>query len=120
MVWGRNMASSLGSLAIVNRHSAISVEAENPESDGWTFLTNHAYVLLCVYRNPDRSLREVAHTVGITERMVQRIVMELVKTGSLEISKEGRRNRYVVNSKLGLRHVLGIHLTIGELLEVLG
>lgn len=85
----------------------------------WTFLTNHTHVLLCLYREPDQRLRDVAASVGITERMVQRIVAELVGAGYLGITKEGRCNRYSVSSKLRLRHPLEIQHTIGDLLALL-
>ena len=86
----------------------------------WTFLSNHCHVLLCLYRQPDYRLREVAAAVGITERMVQRIVVELANAGYLTVIKDGRRNRYVVNSNLRLRHPLEMQHTIGELLAMLG
>ena len=86
---------------------------------GWTFLTNHTHVLHCLYRQSDQRLRDVASAVGITERMVQRIVAELVGAGYVEIVKEGRCNRYKVNSKLRLRHPLEVQHTIGELLALL-
>lgn len=85
----------------------------------WTFLTNHTHVLLCLFRQPDQRLRDVAASVGITERMVQRIVAELVDAGYLQISKDGRRNRYTVYADLQLRHPLEMQHTIGELLQVL-
>ncbi len=88
--------------------------------EGWTFLTNYTHVLICLYRQPDRRLREVAISVGITERMVQRIVAELADAGYLQITKEGRCNRYTVNGRLRLRHPLEMHHTIGELLNALG
>lgn len=86
---------------------------------GWTFLTNHAHVLLALYQQPDQRLRDVATAVGITERMVQRVVSELVEADYLVITKEGRCNRYTVNAELQLRHPLEKHHTIGELLELL-
>lgn len=85
----------------------------------WTFLTNHTHVLLCLYRQPDLRLRDVANEVGVTERLVQRIVAELVDQGYLQITKEGRCNRYTVNSDLRLRHPLEMQHTIGELMELL-
>jgi predicted transcriptional regulator len=90
-----------------------------PPAAGWTFLTNHTHVLLCLFRNPDERLRDVALAVGITERMVQRIVAELAEAGYLQITKEGRRNHYRVNSRLKLRHPLEMHHSIGELLATL-
>ncbi len=85
----------------------------------WTFMTNHTHVLLCLYRQSDQRLRDVAADVGITERMVQRIVSELVAAGYLQITKEGRCNRYTVKSSLRLRHPLESHHTIGVLLSLL-
>jgi len=38
----------------------------------WTFLTNHSHVLICLHRDPQMRLRDVAEEVGITERAVQR------------------------------------------------
>ena len=86
---------------------------------GWTFLTNHSHVLLCIAENPDILLREVAARVGITERATQRIVAELEAAGYLSHEKVGRRNRYQVNTALPLRHPLEDHLEIGALLRVL-
>ncbi len=86
---------------------------------GWTFLTNHAHVLLCVARDPDARLRDVAADVGITERAAQRIVADLVEEGYLEVTKEGRRNRYAVRGDQPLRHPLERDHAIGEILTVL-
>lgn len=85
----------------------------------WTFLSNHAHVLVCLSRNPDLRLRDLAVQSGITERGVQRIVHELVKEGYLELLKEGRRNHYRLVPERPLRHPLEQHTTIGELLCVL-
>jgi len=85
----------------------------------WTFLTNHAHVLLCVARDPGVRLRDVAAAVGITERAAQRIVADLVEAGYLERSREGRRNRYELDPGLPLRHPLERNHTIGELIAVL-
>ncbi len=89
------------------------------ETRGWTFLTNHAHVLVCIAEDPDVLLREVARRVDITERATQRIVSELEAAGYLSHERIGRRNRYQVNSTLPLRHPLEEHLEIGTLLNVL-
>lgn len=89
------------------------------ETRGWTFLTNHAHVLVCIAEDPDVLLREVARRVDITERATQRIVSELEAAGYLSHERVGRRNRYQVNSTLPLRHPLEEHLEIGTLLNVL-
>jgi predicted transcriptional regulator len=92
-------------------------------SDGdhrsWTFLTNHTQVLLCLTRDPDMRLREVAEAVGVTERAVQRIVAELVAGGYLERSRVGRRNHYTVNRDHTMRHVAQAGHQIGGLLDLL-
>ena len=82
----------------------------------WTFLTNHAHVLLCVAENPNVRLRDVAAQVGITERAAQRIVTELEDAGYLEREREGRRNIYRLNTGMPLRHPLDRSHRIGELL----
>jgi len=86
---------------------------------GWTFLTNHTHVLVCLFRNPDVTLREVASQVGITERMVQKIVAELVENNFAEVTRVGRRNTYRIHTNLHLRHRLESHRSIGELLQLL-
>lgn len=85
----------------------------------WNFLTNHAHVLICLSRNPAQPLREVALSVGITERAVQRIVAELEGAGYLERRRIGRQNHYLILVEGKLRHPLEAHRTIGDLLEVL-
>ncbi len=85
----------------------------------WTFLTNHAHVLLCIAADPGVRLRDVADLVGITERATQRIVAELEEAGYLSHVKVGRRNLYDVHTNLPLRHPLEDHLAIGTLLRVL-
>ncbi len=85
----------------------------------WTFLTNHAHVLLCVARDPGIRHRDVAERVGITERAAQRIVADLVEAGYLERTREGRRNRYRLERELPLRHPLEHDHHIGEILAVL-
>lgn len=84
---------------------------------GWTFLTNHTHVLLCLYRNADMTLRQVAALVGITERMVQKIVAELVEAGYLSVTKIGRCNTYQIALDKALRHPLESHRSIGDMLK---
>lgn len=85
----------------------------------WTFLTNHAHVLLCVAQDPDIRLRDVAEKVRITERAAQRIVADLEAEGYVSTERIGRRNRYVVHSELPLRHPLEEHRSVGLLLKLL-
>ena len=85
----------------------------------WTFLSNHAYVLLCIAREPGLRLRDVASRVGITERAVQRIVADLDEGGYLSRSREGRRNRYAVHLDRPLRHSVASHRDVGEILKLM-
>lgn len=82
----------------------------------WTFLTNHAHVLLCIARNPEVRLRDVATQVGITERAAQRLLADLEQEGYVSIQKYGRRNRYVIHPERPLRHPLEESNAIGSLL----
>jgi predicted transcriptional regulator len=84
----------------------------------WTFLSNYAHVLICLHKNPDILLREVAVQVGITERAVQAIVRNLAESKILEKVKSGRRNRYTINRDQKLRHPLESHHSINELLQL--
>ncbi len=89
------------------------------EQRGWTFLTNHAQVLLCLAEMPDIRLRDVAHRVGITERAAQRILAELVEAGYVTTARVGRRNRYTVDRAHAMRHSAQMGYEIGALLEAL-
>lgn len=86
----------------------------------WTFLTNHAQVLLCLAEDPDIRLRDVAERVGITERACQRILAELVEAGYVKTEKVGRRNRYTVDREHAMRHSAQLGYEIGTLLQALG
>ena len=85
----------------------------------WRFLTNHTQVLLCISRDPDVRLRDVAGMVGITERATQRIVGDLVDSGFITRERIGRRSRYVVDTTRAMRHEAQADHQIGELLELL-
>jgi hypothetical protein len=85
----------------------------------WTFLTNHAHVMVCLRRDPSARLRDVADAVGITERAAQRIVSELEAAGYLTRSRDGRRNNYTLHPELPLRHPLEGDHSLLELLDLL-
>jgi MarR family len=88
----------------------------------YQFLTNHAQVLLCVAHDPGIRLRDIAQTVGITERSAHRIVSELVEDGYVVRERSGRRNVYKVDPELPLQHPLAAETEqrrVGDLLEVL-
>lgn len=84
----------------------------------WTFLTNHAHVLLCIAREPEMRMRDVATLVGISERAVQRIVADLEEAGYLKRSRRGRRNRYSVRADLPLRHPIERHRRVAALIAL--
>ncbi|MFO0880939.1 MAG: helix-turn-helix domain-containing protein [Gemmataceae bacterium] len=84
----------------------------------WTFLSNHAHVLLVIARDPEIRLRDVADQVGITERAVQRIVAELEDGRFLTRVRSGRRNRYRLHPDMPLRHPIEQHRTIAELMAL--
>jgi hypothetical protein len=85
----------------------------------WTFLTNHAHVLICLASNPALRISEIADLVGIGERATQSIVNDLVESGYVQRTRVGRRNTYVVNPDRPLRHPLERGHDIGVLLDAL-
>ena len=96
-----------------------SPRAEAPPPAGkWTFLSNHAHVLLLLARDPEVRLREVALRVGITERAVQRIVADLEAGRYIERERSGRRNRYRVHPEMPLRHPIEAHRRIASLISL--
>jgi len=84
----------------------------------WTFLTNHAHVLLCLAENHKVRMRDIANRVGITERAVQRIVVELEEARYVSHVREGRANVYTVHESLNLRHPVEQHCTASGLIEM--
>jgi predicted transcriptional regulator len=92
----------------------------NPDGHhGWTFLTNHSQVLLQLAADPDVRLRDVAESIGITERAAQRILADLVESGYVERERVGRRNRYRINREHAMRHAQQAGHEIGGLLDLL-
>ncbi len=85
----------------------------------WSFLTNHGRALLCIAQTPDIRLREIATELGITERHAYAIVTDLTDAGYIVKEKEGRRNRYQVQSHLALPELPDRARAIGDVLEVL-
>jgi DNA-binding MarR family transcriptional regulator len=85
----------------------------------WTFLSNHAHVLVCLASDPDLRLRDVAARVGITERAVQGIVGDLETAGVILRERAGRRNSYRLNLDAPLRHPLEAHRPIRALLALI-
>ena len=87
--------------------------------EGWSFLTNHARVLLCIARDPGVRLRDIASSLGITERSAYGIVTDLAAAGYAIKRKHGRRNRYQIQARLPLPETDSRKRTIGEILALL-
>lgn len=84
----------------------------------WTLLSNHGHVLVCLARDGEARLRDVASDVGITERAVQKIVRDLQDGGMVSVTKNGRRNSYRIHKKQNLRHELEEHCTLRNFLSL--
>jgi predicted ArsR family transcriptional regulator len=85
----------------------------------WSFLTNHARVLLCIAHDPGVRLRDIATTLGITERSAYGIVTDLANAGYVVKERNGRRNRYQIQHHLPLREPTSREQTIGDMLDLL-
>ncbi|WP_324669830.1 helix-turn-helix transcriptional regulator [Geochorda subterranea] len=85
----------------------------------WTFLSNHAQVLLCIARDPSVTAREIGRQVGITERAAQNIIRDLEAAGYVTKQRQGRRNRYALHLDRPMRHPAQRGLTVRDLLEML-
>jgi uncharacterized membrane protein len=92
--------------------------ARRPDG-GWTFVSNHFLVLLCIAEDPGVRMAEVAGRLGLTERAVQGIVADLADAGYLRRTRVGRRNHYDVDTSMPLRHLETQHRQLGELLALL-
>lgn len=89
------------------------------EGSRWTFITTHAFVLVAVERRPDATLREVAETVGVSERQVLRVLDDLEADGYITRQRVGRQNHYTVNRSRRMRHSAEGAQEIGDLLSML-
>jgi predicted ArsR family transcriptional regulator len=87
---------------------------------GWTFVTNYSLVLVYLAKHPRITARDLATSIGITERAVRKIIADLEDENYISKEKEGRRVRYFINSKLPFRHQTQRDKAIGKLLGVLG
>lgn len=83
----------------------------------WTFLSNHAHVLVCLDEDSDATMQQVADRIGITLRAVQAIVVDLTADGYLRVERRGRRNHYTLDGSRPLRHPLEEHATARQLLD---
>ena len=90
----------------------------DPAPRTWTFLSNHAHVLILVSQEPEIRLRDIATTVGITERAATCIINDLEESGYVTRTKDGRRNRYTVHRNRKFRHPQEAGHSIDELLRI--
>ena len=116
---GAGGASRGGRAAGLARATSPGAGIASGSAGSWTFLSNHAHVLLCLAADPDVRVRDVAGLVGITDRAVLRILAELEAAGYIAKAREGRRNRYSVRPGMPLRHPIEKHRTISALLALL-
>lgn len=93
--------------------------AKPKEKSHWTFLTNHAHILLCLTKNPNLRTKDLAELVGITERAVQRIIAELTEDGCIDRKRVGRSNTYTIHTEHHLKHPIEAHRTIADLIALL-
>ena len=107
--------------------SSESTRASDPGADSpspstgprWTFLSNHAHVLISLAEDSDVLMREVAAKTGITERAVAKILVDLEREGLVERHREGRRNSSKLDLDKPLRHPIEQHRTVGELIALI-
>jgi hypothetical protein len=85
----------------------------------WNFLSNHGQALLCIARDPQTRLRDIADCLGITERRTHDIVNDLTEAGYVVKGKEGRRNRYEIQEQLQLPDGVIQEQAIGDVLKLL-
>jgi winged helix-turn-helix DNA-binding protein len=86
----------------------------------WSLLTTHALVLLCIAKNPETRVREIAEDVGISERGAHQIVADLVDAGYVRRARVGRRNHYAIEERMALSSVLLRHRRIASIVALLG
>jgi len=85
----------------------------------WTFFTNHTHTLVYLAVHGDTPLKDIAVSIGVTERSMQRIIKDLEESKVLTHKKVGRCNKYSLNKKAALRHPLERHCSIGQILDVI-
>ena len=101
-----------------SRNASLRLMADDSPPN-WTFLTNHAQVLVCIADDPGVRLREIGARVGITERAAHRIVVELAAAGYITRQRNGRRNQYTINAHLPIHDPIARERNVGQLLEIL-
>ena len=87
-------------------------------SSKWTLLSNHGHVLVALGKDPTLRIRDLVELIGITERSVRAIVLDLKVGGYLTIIKNGRRNEYWINENMNFRHPAEASYQVSELLNI--
>lgn len=95
-----------------------SVPSNESGARSWTFLTNHSHVLVWISNNPQARVRDIAASVGITERAAQSILRDLEEGGYVTKTRQGRRNTYAVHAELPFRHPIEADHSVGDLLRL--
>jgi DNA-binding MarR family transcriptional regulator len=90
-----------------------------PSDKKWSLLTTHALVLLCIARNPDTRVREIAQSVGISERGAHQIVADLVDGGYVRRARVGRRNRYAIDERTAIKQTPIRHRKVASIVALL-
>jgi hypothetical protein len=101
-----------------SRNASLGLMVDD-SAPNWTFLTNHAQVLVCIADDPGVRLREIGERVGITERAAHRIVVELAAAGYITRQRNGRRNQYTINAHHPVHDPIAREQNVGQLLEIL-
>jgi DNA-binding Lrp family transcriptional regulator len=90
------------------------------EKPQWAFLTNHGRVLVYIAKYPRTTTRKIALEVGVTERVIQKIIKDLEADGYIVRQRKGRNNIYAVNPEMPMRHPMENEYAVGNLLQALG
>jgi len=107
-----------GKASLKIKEDIMAVKKEST-STSWTFLTNHGHVLLCIAKNPNIRVREIADIVGITERFTHGIITDLSTEGYIEIKRDGRCNVYTTRPEKHLRHPIESQSLVADLIKLI-
>jgi DNA-binding MarR family transcriptional regulator len=105
---------------VLMMHAPANKETVSTPESHWTFLTNHAAVLLHLASHPDDTMRSVAASLGLTERTTAAVIADLRAAGYITVRRRGRHNHYTVKARMPLRREAHIGSTVGDLLKALG
>jgi len=97
----------------------MNLSVPEPDIPSWTFLSNHAHVLIALSRDPDLRQRDIGYAVGITVGAVHRILSDLEEAGYITGERTGRRKHYEIDTTMPMRHPLEDQHTINDLISSL-